>query len=151
MTDYKTLQKAINIAFDKHKGQKRLDDSDYIQHPLRVMTSLSDEGYLTQVVAILHDVLEDCPDYTSIQMTEDFGTKITGLIMHLTHSKNETYEDYIQRIKNCGHEEVIKVKKADLLDNYWTLGCIQDKVKQKQLRDRYLKALNELIPSLPPS
>jgi len=53
------LEKALALAVDAHRGQKDPAGKPYILHPLRVMARVQTED--EQVVAILHDVVEDTP------------------------------------------------------------------------------------------
>ena len=57
-----TLERAIVIAANGHAGVKDKAGAPYILHPLRMMLSLSslDE----RIVAVLHDVCEDCEGWT---------------------------------------------------------------------------------------
>jgi (p)ppGpp synthase/HD superfamily hydrolase len=55
-----TLQRAIEIAVMAHKGQVDKAGAPYVLHPLRVMHSLRAENVQTQIVGVLHDVVEDC-------------------------------------------------------------------------------------------
>ena len=52
-----TLERAIEIATEAHRGQVDKAGNDYIQHPLRVMEA----GKTTneKIVGVLHDVVED--------------------------------------------------------------------------------------------
>ena len=52
-----TIEKALQIAAQAHEGQKDKEGQPYILHPLRVMSRV--EGEEAQIVAILHDVVED--------------------------------------------------------------------------------------------
>ena len=54
------LEKALAIAVEAHRGQKDRAGKPYILHPLRVMGRVSTED--EQIVAILHDVVEDTLD-----------------------------------------------------------------------------------------
>jgi (p)ppGpp synthase/HD superfamily hydrolase len=57
-----TLERAIAIAAEAHAGQTDKAGAPYILHPLRMMMGLtSDEE---RIVAVLHDVCEDCPGWT---------------------------------------------------------------------------------------
>ena len=143
MTNYFDLQRAIGVAFIWHGKQKRLDGTDYIYHPLHVMLQLKHEDYTTQVVAVLHDILEDTK-YTFEQMQADFGNEITEMVLQLTKPKEMSYTDYIMRISNCGYKEVINVKIADLIHNLSTIDCIRDPAKRYRLKQRYENALNIL-------
>ena len=54
-----TLERAIAIAARAHAGQVDKGGAPYILHPLRVMLRLSEPR--EQLVAVLHDVIEDSP------------------------------------------------------------------------------------------
>ena len=52
-----TLEDAIVIDVEAHKGQTDKAGAPYILHPLRMMMRLKSEAEM--VTAILHDVIED--------------------------------------------------------------------------------------------
>ncbi|MEZ4677527.1 MAG: hypothetical protein R2932_25260 [Caldilineaceae bacterium] len=54
-----TLAKAIAIAAQAHVDQVDKAGQPYILHPLRMMMQLDNEA--AQIVAMLHDVVEDTP------------------------------------------------------------------------------------------
>ena len=56
-----SLEQAITLAVEAHRGQVDKNGAPYILHPLRVMFRL--EHDLDRMVGILHDVVEDT-DYT---------------------------------------------------------------------------------------
>ena len=59
------LKMALSLARKLHDGQYRKDGSPYLQHPLKVCSSLISYGIeddVTLSAALLHDVLEDCMD-----------------------------------------------------------------------------------------
>ena len=60
--DMSTLERAIAIAAEAHAGQLDWGRLPYVLHPLRMMLRVSslDE----RIVAVLHDVCEDCPEWT---------------------------------------------------------------------------------------
>ena len=56
---------ALALAQNLHEGQYRKDGMPYIQHPLKVCTTLISYGIEDDVIlaaALLHDILEDCQD-----------------------------------------------------------------------------------------
>src|SRR3954468_1175894 len=57
-----TLERAIVIAAEGHAGVKDKGGAPYILHPLRMMLALSSPD--DRIVAVLHDVCEDCPGWT---------------------------------------------------------------------------------------
>ena len=56
-----TLQRAIEIAVEAHKGQADKAGAPYIFHSLRVMLSLKTDD--ERIVGVLHDVVEDCESW----------------------------------------------------------------------------------------
>ena len=52
-----TLEKAIEISNNAHKGQRDKAGKPYILHPLRLMLQMATEEEM--IVAVLHDVVED--------------------------------------------------------------------------------------------
>jgi hypothetical protein len=108
-----TIEKALQIAAKAHEGQKDKDGQPYILHPLRVMHAV--HGLEAQIVAVLHDVVED----TSVTLDElraaGFSATILEGVHCVTHGKEESYADYVIRCKV--HPIGRKVKLADLEDN----------------------------------
>lgn len=109
------LEKSIIIATKAHSGQFDKGGSPYILHPLRVMLSLdSDED---RIVGILHDVLEDTS--ITLQHLEDNGflgeIEILHALVSITRKSNESYKDFILRVKL--NPIALRVKLADLRDN----------------------------------
>ena len=54
-----TLERAIAIAAKAHAGQVDKAGAPYVLHPLRIM--LRKSSIDERIVAVLHDVCEDCP------------------------------------------------------------------------------------------
>lgn len=52
-----TIEDAILIAAEAHKGEKDKAGAAYILHPLRMMMRMKTEAEM--MTAILHDVVED--------------------------------------------------------------------------------------------
>jgi (p)ppGpp synthase/HD superfamily hydrolase len=68
-----TLEKSIAMTTDARRGQPDKGGHPYIFHPLRLMLQMSTmEG---RIVAVLHDVVEDNPDY-SLRPPERWDTAI---------------------------------------------------------------------------
>lgn len=57
-----TLERAIVIAAEAHAGITDKGGAPYILHPLRMMMDLTSAE--ERIVAVLHDVCEDCPGWT---------------------------------------------------------------------------------------
>ena len=86
--DLALLQRAYDVAEDKHSHQKRKSGDPYITHPLAVSTILAELGMdtIALVAALLHDTVEDT-DYSLSRLVEDFGDEVAHLS---TGSPNST-------------------------------------------------------------
>lgn len=115
MSEFELIEKAIEIAFEAHKGQKDLDGLPVVLHPFAVASNCTQPKEI--VVALLHDVVEDSSytfdDLRDAGMSDD----IIQTLRLLTYDKSETYEEYLQRIKTSGDEVALHVKLNDLRHN----------------------------------
>src|SRR5215213_4136903 len=92
-----TIEKALQIAAKAHEGQVDKEGLPYILHPLRVMAGVA--GLEAQIVALLHDVIEDTPVTADDLLREGFGEAIVASVLCVTHRKDEPYADYVVRCK----------------------------------------------------
>jgi (p)ppGpp synthase/HD superfamily hydrolase len=109
-----TLERAITIAGEAHAGQVDKAGAPYVLHPLRMMLRMSsiDE----RIVAVLHDVCEDCPGWTFDRLRrEGFSERIIDALQSVTKRDGETYEDFVRR--SAANPTGRRVKLADLHDN----------------------------------
>ena len=137
-----TLQRAIEIAIEAHKGQFDKAGKDYIEHPIRVMEmgKTDDE----KIVGILHDVVEDTPWTFEALEAEGFSPQIIAALKCVTKlSETESYDHFIERIQK--NPLAVAVKLNDLTDNMdiRRLPYLSDK-DVKRLK-KYLKAYKKLI------
>lgn len=86
----------------------------YLNHLWRVMKQVRGSERL-EVIALLHDLLEDCPNWTADRLKEEFPLDIVLEVIRLTHLKGEDYEDYIKRVAESPTATAVKM--ADLMDN----------------------------------
>lgn len=108
-----TLEDAIALAVEAHRGQRDKAGQTYILHPLRVMMRLETET--ERMVAVLHDVVEDSP-WTLERLRElGYPEEVLGALDCLTKREGETYEAFIERV--LPHPLARRVKRADLEDN----------------------------------
>ncbi|WP_204246433.1 hypothetical protein [Alistipes sp. An116] len=135
-----TLERAIEIATEAHRGQRDKAGNDYIGHPLRVMAA----GKTTEekIVGVLHDVVEDSNWTFNLLAIERFSPTIIEALRCLTHDPRESYDRYIARVK--GNPLAAAVKLNDLTDNMdiRRLPYLSDK-DVKRLK-RYLRAYKQL-------
>lgn len=115
---------ALNIITHAFANKKDMAGKPYIEHLLRVAeysknyykagSELSIERIET--VALLHDLLEDCPAWTSHHLNAIFNDYIiTEAIERLTRTDELSYKEYIENI--CVYPYARIVKLADLQDN----------------------------------
>lgn len=81
-----SIEEALYLALDAHRGQVDLDGKPYILHPLRV--GLSGQNDKEIIAGLLHDVIEDTK-YT-LQDIADKGAErdVVEALSLLTHKKN---------------------------------------------------------------
>jgi len=109
-----TLERAIQIATQAHAGQKNRAGEPYVRHPLRVMDHV--EGEPARIVAVLHDVLEDCPAWTADRLrAEGFSEEVLEALLAVTRREGEDYFDFVRRA--ASNPIGRRIKLADLADN----------------------------------
>lgn len=137
-----TLQRAIEIATEAHKGQFDKTGKDYIGHPLRVMDMGQTE--VEKIVGVLHDVVEDTPWTFEMLEAEGFSSEVIAALKCITKlSENENYDSFIERIRKNPLAAAVKIN--DLTDNMdiRRLPYLSDK-DVKRLK-KYLKAYKKLV------
>ena len=136
-----TLERAIEIAIEAHRGQFDKAGNDYIGHPLRVMAAgkTTDE----KIVGVLHDLVEDT-DWTFDKLLEEgFPTHIVDALRCVTKlHDDEPYEAFIQRVKS--NPLAVTVKINDLTDNMDIRRLATISEADVQRLRKYLKAYREL-------
>ena len=136
-----TLERAIQIATEAHKGQFDKAGREYIGHPIRVMEMGKTED--EKIVGVLHDVIEDT-DWTFERLeAEGFSQEVINALRCVTKtSENENYDEFIDRVKKNPLAASVKIN--DLTDNMdiRRLPYLSDK-DVKRLK-KYLKAYKRL-------
>ena len=129
-----TLEKALQIAAKAHEGQTDKEGLPYILHPLRVMGHV--EGSDAQIVAVLHDVVEDAAVTLDDLRNAGFGETVLAAVACVTHRKHTPYADYVIGCKN--NPVARQVKLGDLADN-----CRLDRsILRPRLLDRDLARIH---------
>ena len=127
---------ALQIAQKAHAGQVDKAGKDYILHPMTVASYMDTDT--EKAIAYLHDVLEDT-DVTVDELKNIFPNEIVDILSILTHRKDESYFEYIQRVSKSKLAK--KVKVADLLHNL-DITRIKEPTKQDYERlEKYKKAI----------
>ena len=130
-----TLEKALQIASKAHEGQRDKGGRPYILHPIRVMMSLENEDEETQIVAVLHDVVEDTQVTGEDLKAEGFSEDVLLALLLLTRAQVQSYAAYVITIKT--NKIATKVKLADLKDNS-RIDRAVPKYNSKGLRNYFL-------------
>ena len=123
------IERALEFATLKHKGQKRIGGDDYISHPIAVYEMVKKQGYNEdyQITALFHDLLEDT-NTTEEEILFYGGENVLTAVKLLTKQKGYDMKTYIDGIK--GNPIAFVVKSADRLHN---LECaIQTSVEFKR-------------------
>ena len=136
------LARAIEIAVQAHAGQTDKAGAPYILHPLRVMLSLASDD--ERIVGVLHDVIEDCPEWPMDRLQQEgFSAHVLAALASVTKlTDNEPYPEFIARaardpIGRC-------VKRADLIDNLDVRRLTEVTEKDARRLNKYLAALAQL-------
>lgn len=132
-------KRAYLIACDAHFGQCDKAGQPYILHPLAVADQFDDERLAA--AALLHDVLEDSLEWTTARLYgHGIPPDIVRLVQTLTRREDETYFDYIRRIKP--DPDATAIKTADLRHNLRRSETFTADLES--LRKRYEKAIEIL-------
>lgn len=108
------LAKAIQIASTAHLNQTDKGGKPYILHPLWVMNAVRHLGEDYMIVAILHDVVEDCDITITMLREQGFNERVLKALSLL----DMRGVDYDERIKEISFDPIAKaVKLRDLEHN----------------------------------
>ena len=113
------VETALDIAMDAHRGQTRKNSNmPYIIHPMRVADAIALDGMLT-TVALLHDVLEDCPRERLVEFQSrinELGEWVGEEVSLLTRGDHDDKVVYMQSFMQKPIRSLI-VKVFDRYDN----------------------------------
>ncbi len=108
-----TLEEVIIFAARKHKKQFDKEGEPYILHLLRVMGRMNTKE--EQIVAVLHDILEDTKTTTKELYSLGLDRKLIKAIEAITKMEGEGYPEFIDRLKKNRIAKAVKF--ADITDN----------------------------------
>jgi (p)ppGpp synthase/HD superfamily hydrolase len=108
-----SLERAIAIAVEGHRGQRDKAGQPYVLHPLRMM--LRQRGEAEMMAAVLHDVVEDAGWTLERLAQEGMPPEVVEAVDCLTRRASETYEEFVERVKPNPIARAVKL--ADLEDN----------------------------------
>ena len=108
-----TVEDAISLAVRAHAGQLDRYGQPYILHVVRVLSRVFDPP--AQMVAVLHDVVEDTPVTLDELRIMGYPEAVLEAVDALTRREEESYEQFIERL--APNPLAVRVKLADLEDN----------------------------------
>ena len=108
-----TIEIAIALAAKKHAGQIDKAKHPYIFQPLRIMFKMKSPEQ--QIVAVLHDILEDTDTTVVDLISLGFNQDIIDAILALTKKKNESRIEAAYRAVKNPLARIVKL--ADVTDN----------------------------------
>jgi len=122
------LERAIHAAIAAHDGQYRKngDGVPYVVHPLQVALYLAHAGCEEAAVTagVLHDVVEDCDDWTLVRVEVEFGVDVAAIVDDLTEDKSLSWTERKQWAVDhvpTMRADAVAVKAADKLHNLSSL------------------------------
>lgn len=142
-----TLERAIALAAAAHAGQTDKAGAPYITHPLRVMARVS--GDTKQIVAVLHDVVEDtivtAQWLRELGFTQEVMEAVEAVTKRPEEEGDERYFDFVSRAAE--HDLARDVKRADLIDNMdlTRIAKVEEKDQSRMARYRLALKLLEAI------
>lgn len=132
------IRKAFEVAVDAHKNQRRKSGEAYIFHPIAVAKIVAQEigmDAISIASALLHDVVEDNPNYTIADIERLFGETVARIVDGLTKisslNKNMDVslqaENFRKMLLTLNDDvRVIIIKIADRLHNMQTMDSMRD-------------------------
>ena len=147
--DKKLIRKAFDIAVDGHKNQRRKSGEAYVFHPISVAKIVASKIGLDATsiaAALLHDVVEDSPDYDIKDIEKLFGQTVSRIVNGLTKiSSLKKDKDISLQAENFrkmlltlnDDVRVIIIKIADRLHNMQTIYSLRE--------DKQLKIASETL------
>ena len=132
MFESERVQRALDFATQKHKGQKRIGGEDYITHPIAVYEMVKEQGYGEdfQITALFHDLLEDT-NTTEEEILAYGNQNVLTAVKLLTKEKGYDMQKYIGDIK--GNQIAFVVKSADRLHNLQSALIANVEFKRKYI------------------
>jgi hypothetical protein len=112
--------------------------ADVFNHSVRVaeMGDVNDRA-----VGVLHDLLEDSGAGFDTMLAMGISFHVARDVLTVTRRGDETYFDYIRRVRDYGSSRAQRVKVSDLNDHFQQAGTLT-----ASLFKRYTKAMEILGP-----
>lgn len=146
--------RAFIITSEVFKNKKDKAGKPYFNHLFRVSLKLDEE--IEQVAALLHDIVEDTKVTFKDLLEIGFSVEVVKIVKLVTKPEIDTsnmtkeeklklYSDEIDSIINSGNIHAIRLKKADMSDNYNKERLKELPIdKQQWFEEKYGKQLIKL-------
>ncbi len=110
-----TRLNAWSIARKAHDGQFRVGGEPHIGHVERVAEACREYGEELEIVAFLHDVLEDSSITWMDLIKRGIPAELVAHVETLSRREGEPYEDFIDRCNQHPLTRLVKI--MDINDN----------------------------------
>jgi len=122
------------------RGIKRHVGGNQFRHALSTYAILIDYHYVDQVLlkaSVIHDLFEDvkCVSHDEIRNLDKDGEAVLQLVIEVTRKKEETKDNYLQRLFEKGSENAKTLKCADRISN---LTDLHPDIFDKEFIRRYI-------------
>ena len=135
-----TLEEAIALAAQAHRGQVDKAGQPYVLHLLRVMFRVETEQ--ERIAAVLHDLVEDTGHTFDDLRALGYPAEIVEALDCLTRRAEESYEQFVERA--AANPLARRVKLADIEDNMDIRRYITLTEHDLARLQRYLRAWQRL-------
>lgn len=148
---------AFNISRAAFLGKCDKAGKPYMDHLDRVCKNATEilksngdctdvQVYDISIIALLHDLLEDCHAWTFKHLEPIFPFEIIDCILLLTKTSNINYQEYIEKISKNRMATIVKI--ADLKDNMDITRLPELTQKDLERLQKYHTSYHFLIKSL---
>lgn len=148
MTNEQIIQEAKTFATQAHAGQfRKCGVTPYITHPIGVANIVAKAGGTTDqiVIALLHDVIEDCEGYDYEVIADAFGEKIAEGVQDLSNTSKQDRPELNRaqrktldnaRLANIP-QDIKEVKLADIYYNVHDLKGMDEGFIPRFLQEKF--------------
>ena len=161
-----TFTDALIIAANAHRGIKDAGGIDYIKHPMHLAHMLKVKGYSNehQMVAILHDVVEDTDVTFDDLIHAGVSETVLDALKLLTHVRDEAFveerkafhieqgnapklakikakeDEYLRYVENLSKNDIARIVKIEDLDHNSDINRAPDTaLDDPYISRRYIK------------
>ena len=140
-------EKARSIVNEVFKEKTDKGKNPYTQHLYTVSNNLDTTE--EKIAGLLHDIIEDT-EITYKDLEElGFTKEILEVLKLVTRKKNETYDEFINRIIESNNLIALKVKQKDI-ENNMDLSRIKNPTEEdkKRIEEKYKPQYKKIIKKL---